>query len=203
MTEEEFIANSSYDRHYGHKLDAYESYVVSELRKWPFLSAPQFHDRLKEHFPDLPSVTPKTVFNFVNRLRLIRNLPKESEKSLRPYEKQPETSYGRYAQCDFGERWMRTPNGESCKVYFFAMSLSRSRYKFLHFSRTPFTTALAVYAHELAFKFFSGVPHKIVYDQDKLFFVKENIGDLVLTSGFRTLVREHGFNLVFCRKSAP
>ena len=62
MTEEEFIANSSYDRHYDHKLDAYESYVVSELRKWPFLSAPQFHDRLKEHFPDLPSVTPQDRF---------------------------------------------------------------------------------------------------------------------------------------------
>lgn len=52
MTEEEFISSQSYDRHYGHKLDGYESYVVNELRKWPFLSAPQLHDRLKEHFSD-------------------------------------------------------------------------------------------------------------------------------------------------------
>lgn len=203
MTEEDFIASASYDRHYGHKLDSYESYVVSELRRWPFLSAPQIHDRLKEHFSDLPLVTPKTVFNFVNRLRLTHNLPKESEKSIRPYEKQPETAYGLYAQCDFGERWMRTPDGQSCKVYFFAMSLSRSRYKFIYFSRTPFTTALAVYAHELGFKYFRGVPHKIVYDQDKLFLVKENLGDLMLTSGFRALVREHGFEAVFCHKSDP
>lgn len=50
MTEEEFMSSQSYDRHYGHKLDSYESYVVNELRKWPFLSAPQLHDRLKEHF---------------------------------------------------------------------------------------------------------------------------------------------------------
>lgn len=64
MTEEEFMSSQSYDRHYGHKLDAYESYVVRELRKWPFLSVPQIHDRLKENFSDLPSVTPKTVFNF-------------------------------------------------------------------------------------------------------------------------------------------
>lgn len=62
MTEEEFISSQSYDRHYGHKLDAYEPYVVSELEKWPFLSAPQLHDRLKEHFPDLPSVTPQNCF---------------------------------------------------------------------------------------------------------------------------------------------
>ena len=94
MSESEFMSSGSYARHYGHKLDAYESYVVGELRKWPFLSAPQIHDRLKEHFSDLPPVTPKTVFNFVNRVRLTQDLPKEPEKSYRPYEKQPETPYG-------------------------------------------------------------------------------------------------------------
>lgn len=199
MTEEEFLASGSYDRHYGHKLDSYEGYVLSELRKWPFLSAPQIHDRLKENFVDLPLVTPKTVFNFVNRLRLNHNLPKEVEN----YEKQPETPYGQYAQCDFGERWMRTPQGDSLKVYFFAMSLCRSRYKFVYFSRTPFTTALAVYAHELSFEFFGGIPRKIVYDRDKVFLVNENLGDLILTAGFRALVREHGFEPVFCCKSDP
>lgn len=203
MTEEEFTSSESYDRHYIRKLDYYESYVVNELRKWPFLSAPQIHDRLKENFTSLPPVTSKTVFNFVNRVRLSHNLPKDSEKSYRPYEKQPETPYGEYAQCDFGERWMRTPQGVSLKVYFFAISLSRSRYKFTYFSRTPFTTALAVYAHELSFQFFGGVPRKIIYDQDKVFLVKENLGDLVLTKGFRSLVREHGFEPVFCRKSDP
>lgn len=203
MTEAEFMSSQSYDRHYGHKLDDYAPYVISELRKWPFLSAPQLHDRLKEHFADLPCVTPKTVFNFVNRIRILHHLPKDVEKSFRPYEKQPETPYGQYAQCDFGERWMKTPQGPSLKVYFFAMSLSRSRYKFVYFSRTPFTTALAVYAHELAFEFFEGVPQKIIYDQDKVFLVNENLGDLVLTHGFRALAREHGFEPLFCRKSDP
>lgn len=203
MTEEEFISSQSYNRHYGHKLDAYETYVVGELGKWSFLSAPQIHDRLKENFSDFPPVSPKTVFNFVNRVRLTHNLPKEVEKSYRPYEKQPETPYGEYAQCDFGERWMRTSQGQSLKVYFFAMSLSRSRYKYVYFSRTPFTTALAVYAHELAFEYFGGIPRKIIYDQDKVFLVKENLGDLTLTGGFRALVREHGFEPVFCHKSDP
>lgn len=108
MTEEEFMSSESYYRQYGHKLDLYETYVVEELRKWPFLSAPQLHDRLKENFESLPEVSSKTVFNFVNRIRKVYNLPKEVEKSYRPYEKQPETAYGEYAQCDFGERWMRT-----------------------------------------------------------------------------------------------
>lgn len=203
MTEEEFKQSQSYERRYSHKLDDYEAYVIGELRKWPFLSSPQLHDRLREHFTDLPHVTAKTVSNFVNRVRLNHNLPKELEKSYRPYEKQPETPYGQYAQCDFVERWMKTSQGIPLKVYFFAMSLSRSRYKFIYFSRTPFTTDLAVYAHELAFEYFSGVPRKIVYDQDKVFLVKGNLGDLILTHGFRALVREHGFEPVFCRKSDP
>lgn len=203
MTEEEFRASESYDRHYGHKLDGYEQYVVNELRLWPFLSAPQIHDRLKENFQDLPRVTEKTVFNFVNRLRLTHGIPKESEKTFRPYEKQPESPYGKSAQVDFGERWMTTETGSHVKVYFFAMSMSRSRQKFLYFSRTPFTTALAVYAHELAFAFYGGIPEEIWYDQDKVFLVEENLGDLILTKGFRALVSECGFKPRFCRKSDP
>ena len=203
MSEEEFRSSQSYDRHYGHMLDAYESFVVNELSLWPFLSAPQIHDRLRENFRDLPDVTAKTVFNFVSRIRHTHNIPKETEKTCRPYEKQAETPYGKYAQVDFGERWMAVEGGTSAKVYFFAMSLSRSRYKFLYFSKTPFTTALAVYAHELAFSFYGGIPEKIVYDQDKVFLVNENLGDLVLTKGFGALVREAGFEPVFCRKSDP
>ena len=32
MTEEEFISSQSYDRHYGHKLDGYESGLFCPLR---------------------------------------------------------------------------------------------------------------------------------------------------------------------------
>ena len=39
LSEDEFISSASYDRHYGHKLDPYEDYVVNELKKWSFLSA--------------------------------------------------------------------------------------------------------------------------------------------------------------------
>lgn len=203
MSEEEFRSSASYDRQYGHKLDGYERYVVSELRSWPFLSAPQIHDRLKENFKDLPNVTEKTVYNFVERIRKTYGIDKEGEPSLRPYEMQAQTPMGEYAQVDFGEKWMQDDSGKSKKVYFFAMAMSCSRHKYLYFSKTPFTTALAVYAHELAFQFYGGIPRKIIYDQDKVFLVKENLGDLILTSGFRTLVRECGFEPVFCRKSDP
>lgn len=175
--------------------------MVEELRLHPYLSAPQIHDHLKERYEGLPHVTSKTVFNFVSRIRSEYGLPKEYEKSCRPYEMLAPTAYGEYSQADFGERWMKERTGKLVKVYFFAMSLSRSRYKFVYFSSHPFTTALAVYAHELAFEYYGGIPSKIIYDQDKVLLNDENLGDLILTHGFKTLVSDCGFTPVFCRKS--
>lgn len=131
------------------------------------------------------------------------DLPKAPEQAYRPYEKLPESPYGEYGQVDFGERYMSTSSGGHIKVYFFAMVLSRSREKFIYFSLTPFTTVLAVYAHELAFEFYGGFPEKLLYDQDKVLLHSENLGDLLLTQGFRKFVREYGFETVFCRKSDP
>lgn len=203
MTEHEFLSSQSYDRHYSHKLDVYTDFVVGDLRKWPFLSSAQVHDHLREHFPDLPDVSGRTVFNFVQRMRVEHNLPKCPEQSFRPYERQPESPYGEYAQVDFGERWMPTSTGSRKKVYFFAMCLSRSRYKYVYLSERPFTTAMAVYAHELAFSYFGGIPRKVVYDQDRVLLNDEHLGDLVLTRGFQSLVSQLGFTPVFCRKSDP
>lgn len=203
MSEEEFLSSESYDRHYSHKLDGYTDYVLGELRRWPFLSAAQVHDRLREHFPEFEGVTERTVFNFVRRLRLEHGIPKSGEKSCRPYERQAESPYGEYGQADFGERWMPVAGGGQKKVYFFAMCLNRSRYKYVYFSERPFTTATAVYAHELAFEYYGGMPKKIVYDQDRVLLNDEHLGDLVLTRGFQSLVRENGFTPVFCRKADP
>lgn len=202
MSYDEFVSSQSYERLYSHKLDGYEDFTVLYLRKYPFVSAAQVHDRLREHYPDFKPVSDKTVFNFVRRLRLTYGIPKEGEE-VREMNKVPETDYGKYAQVDFGEGWMRRADGSRVKVYFFVMVLSRSRYKFVYFSRTPFTTVLAVYAHQLAFQYFGCVPEKIVYDQDKVFIHSENLGDYRLTARFRSFVTSEGFEAVFCRKSDP
>ena len=203
MSEEDFLSSQSYDRQYSHKLDGYTEYVLGELRRWPFLSSSQVHDHLRENFPGMEPVTERTVYNFVRRLRVEHGIPKRDDDGGRPYERQPERPYGEYGQVDFGERWMPVAGGCRKKVYFFAMCLSRSRYKYVYFSERPFTTALAVYAHELAFEYYGGMPVKIVYDQDKVLLNDEHLGDLVLTHGFQSLVRECGFKPVFCRKADP
>ena len=45
---------------------------------------------------------------------------------------------------DFGESRMPTYRDDFVKVYFFVMVMSRSRQKFVYFSCTPFTSALAL-----------------------------------------------------------
>lgn len=50
-------------------LSSYEDFVAGSLREYPETSTAQIHDWLKEHHPDLPQVSPRTVFNFVMFIR--------------------------------------------------------------------------------------------------------------------------------------
>ena len=89
------------------------------------------------------------------------------------------------------------------KVYFMAMLLCHSRYKYVWFREKPFTSHTAVTAHEKAFEYFHGVPHKIIYDQDAVFLYDENIGDYVMTTVFDSYVKSCVFKPVFCRPADP
>lgn len=179
----------------------YESFIRQRLEAFSDTSAAQMHDWLKEHYPDFPKVSQKTVFNFVHWVREKHNLP--HVKQPRQYHPVEELPYGKQAQVDFGEYNMRTTDGKRVKVCFFTLVLSRSRYKFVWFADTYFTAELAVKAHELAFEYIKGIPDEVAYDQDSVFLVSENAGDLILTDVFRAYTREQSYNLHFCRKSDP
>ena len=114
-----------------------------------------------------------------------------------------ELPYGKQAQADFGEYNMTTDEGKRKKIYFLCMVLSRSRYKYVWFSESPFTTLSAIAAHDRAFWYMEGITLEIVYDQDTLLLVDENKGDLILTEAFRKYADYRGFKLHFCRKSDP
>lgn len=201
MNEEEFLSSNSYQRVYNYKLDTYETFIHSKLKAHPYLSSAQIHDRLKESYDDLPVINPKTVYNYVQRIRCKYNIPKSEEDLTRKYEKVPLSPLGKYAQVDFGERYMQDDQGKCIKVYFFAMVFCRSRCKFIYFRQTPFATQTTIYAHELAFEYFGGIPQTIIYDQDKVLIHNENLGDYILTSAFKSFVNQHGFKVCFCRKA--
>ncbi len=183
------------------ELQPFEEFVKTRLEKYQDTSASQMHDWLKENNLDFPYTSPKTVYNFVMWVRQKYNLPKISPG--REYMMVEELPYGQQAQVDFGEYNLRDANGKRVKVWFFVMVLSRSRFKYVWFSEHPFTSELAIGAHEKAFGCFGGIPDEIVYDQDKVFIVDENKGDLILTDGFRAYTKERSFQLHFCRKSDP
>ena len=182
-------------------LGFFESFVKDRLTAHPAASSAQVHDWLKEHHRGFPSVSPKTVYNFVMAVRQKYSIT--LEEPGREYFVVEELPYGLQAQADFGQYILRNADEKRKKVHFFVMMLSRSRMKFVRFSAIPFTSRTAIDAHEEAFKFFSGIPREVVYDQDRLFLVDENLGDLLLTQDFKTYVFEQGFGLHFCRKADP
>lgn len=182
-------------------LRPYEEFIKNRLEQFSDTSSAQMHDWLKEHFADFPPVSPKTVFNFVAWVRQRYRMPKIT--IAREYEVVEELPYGKQAQADFGEYNLRDNQGKRVKVFFFTIVLSRSRFKYVWFRDQYFTSELAIQAHENAFAFFGGIPDEIVYDQDKVFMVSENRGDLILTDRFKAYTRERPFKLYFCRRSDP
>jgi len=201
MTEEEFYHFLANQTERNKKLSPYWDFVRQRLEDWPQASSAQVHDWLKEHYDDLPEVSEKTVYSFVQHIRLIHDIPKLF--SYRQCQKIPELPYGKQAQVDFGEYNMTTIEGKRKKVYFFTMVLSRSRQKFVHLQENPFTSEDTAEAHELAFEYYQGIPKEVVYDQDKVLLFSENHGELKLTSTFKKYHDYRGFNLFFCRKADP
>ena len=203
MEEDAFHSWIKQRRNLPGKLSQYQDYVKGILQKAPFLSAAQVEDRLKEHYGNLPDIHSKTVYNFVQSIREKYHIPKPSNHEHRIFEKLPDTPFGKEAQVDFGETWMQTKAGKRKKVYFFAISLSRSRYKFIYLTDKCFTSKIAVKAHHLAFEYFAGIPREIIYDQDSVFIHDENLGDYLLTKEFSSFCKSQDFKAVFCRKSDP
>lgn len=201
MSEEDYQRFLACGSQRNKKLNAYEGFVRDKLIEFPDTSAAQMHDWLKEHHPDFPAITGRTVYNFVMFVRGQHNIPVvELQRDYFPVEELP---YGQQAQVDFGQYNMRTSSGGRKKVWFFVMVLSRSRMKYLWFSEVPFTASATSQAHERAFAFFGGVPETIVYDLDRIMVIDENMGEVLLTAVFKAYVGSVGFKLHFCRKADP
>lgn len=184
------------------KLEPYRDFVINLLKEKPMLSSPQVHDRLLEHYPSFPDVTPRTVYSFVQRIRVEEDIPVEHE-SLREFARVDQMPYGRQAQVDFGEMFLENTHHGHTKVYFMLMVLRRSCYKFAWFQTCPFTAETAVYAHHMAFRYFGGVPEEVVYDQDVKFLVDENYGKYHLTAALESYVLDVGFTPKFMMAYDP
>lgn len=142
MSQAEFERHSDNINRKGFKLERYTTFVVERLKKYQDTPAAQMHDLLKEHYPDFPAVSPKTVYNYVMKIRQEHGLPAVSA-SERQYSCIPETTPGRYAQVDFGQMKLRKGDGTRIRVYFMVMILCWSRFKYAWFQDRPFTSESA------------------------------------------------------------
>ncbi len=203
MTSDEFYASLKQRKNLCLKLREYYDFVKIRLESHPYFSASQIEDHLKEHYNDLPNVHSKTIYNFVMRIRKEHSIAKPKEHSTREYQKIPDYDYGYEAQVDFGVYNMQKQHGGTQRVWMFCMVLSRSRQKFVYMQTAPFTAASSVYAHQLAFEYFQGVPKTVLYDQDRVFMVDENLGDYLLTQDFSRYAEKESFEPVFCRAADP
>lgn len=201
MNETEYFEFIEKQRERNKVLSAYEPFVYSRLDEFNDTSAAQMHDWLKEHYPDFPRVSQKTIYNFVFWIRERYNIPFVS-KTNREYFTVQELPFGKQAQVDFGEYSMRRGNGR-IKVYFFVLQLCSSRMKYLFFQLSPFTSHSAIQAHEMAFRQLEGIPEVLVYDQDRVFLVDENLGEYITTKEFGRYASERKIRLHFCHKYDP
>ena len=122
MDQKEFEGYSDHVINRPHILEPYKDFIIGKLSLYQETPAAQMHDWLKENYPNFPKVAPKTVYNYVTKIRQEYNLPKISENE-RQYAALPETAPGEYAQVDFGQTKLRRSDGTRIKVYFIAILL--------------------------------------------------------------------------------
>lgn len=196
MTEAEFDAKSVDQTNY---MEQYREYLVEQLKAIPQIQNTNLYYQLMERFPDF-ECKPATFHRYMKLLReeLGPMYNRERKTSIR---KPLEPGYE--AQVDFGQFKMVSMYGGYVRVYFFVMTLSYSRMHFVYFSGEPFTTKIAIEAHDYAFRYFGGRTQTVMYDQDRVFVVSENFGNIMLVSAFEEYVKKVGYSVVLCRPRDP
>ena len=182
-----------------HYLDNYKEFFLEQLRICPQIKTTNLFYKTKENFSDFDC--PRTAFSrYIKALREDYGYSRFFGRQTEPRDALPP---GYEAQVDFGQSKLLDMYGRTVRVYFFCMILSYSRMKFVYFSNEPFTTRTAIKAHDYAFRYFGGRTQTIMYDQDQVFVVSENLGNIIFVSEFEDYVKEAGFSVVLCRPRDP
>lgn len=184
------------------KLDKYRDEILSLLFKHNDYTSAQILDILWETHPDAQDeIFPSTLRRYVRLLRQENNIP--HTRSERQYQAVAELPMGYQAQVDLGYITLADENGTPHDLCAMAMVLSHSRFKYVEWLDRPPVTTDFINFHEHAFAYFGGMPHEIVYDQDRLLMVNENFGDITYTAEFENYRQRRKFNTFICRSADP
>ncbi|MCO5387619.1 MAG: IS21 family transposase [Desulfosporosinus sp.] len=198
MTPDEYVALAEIIRK-SHTLAQFEPVILKWLYEHPSMSAAQVHDWLLEHYKI------KTAERTTRRLvELLRETHKIKKASIpRSYEAVDELPMGYQMQVDFGQKHLRTPDGQYVKVHFVGFVLSHSRYKWGYFKDKPFTSGELVQSLHGCFDYMGGKPCELVFDQDSIVSVDENYGDIMFTYEFEQFKQSEKLDVYLCRKADP
>lgn len=195
-TEKEFVdAGNTHSRY----LDNYKEFMLEQIRICPQIKVTNLYYKVTEAFPDF-EVPRSAFYRYVQKLRSDYGYDRFTGRQITPRVPLPP---GYEAQVDFGQSKMKDMYGRIVRVYFFCMVLSYSRMHFVYFNSEPFKTNTAIQAHEYAFRYFGGRTQTIMYDQDRVFVVSENLGNIMLVPEFEDYVNTTGYSVVLCRPRDP
>lgn len=180
-------------------LDKYQDAILGWLKDYPSISSAQILDWLKENYDE--DFSERTVSRYVRDLREEHNIRKQ--KNPRTYEAVPELPMGKQVQVDFGETNLKNSTGGHTKVYCAAFLLSHSRYKYAELQSRPFTASDLVRACYRCFNYYGGMPREMVFDQDSIVCVSENLGDVIYTYEFEKFRQECNMSIYMCRGADP
>jgi len=113
-----------------------------------------------------------------------------------------ETEPGLQAQVDWKEFGTQVVDGRRTKLYAFVMVLGYSRKAFVYFT-TRMDSATLLACHALAFAYFGGVPHEILYDNMRTAFQPDSEGVWQPTKKLLGLAVHYGFIPKRCRVRRP
>lgn len=113
-----------------------------------------------------------------------------------------ETEPARQAQVDWKEFGKQIVDGVETKLYAFVMVLGYSRKVFVRFT-TRMDQATLLACHALAFEYFGGVPHEILYDNMRTAFTWDEEGVFKPTLRLLALAMHYGFTPKRCRVRRP
>lgn len=166
------------------KLDPYKPTVIKMLETYPY-SAKQVLQRIKEE-------------GFSGGYTIVRDYVKK----VRP---KRETAYlklafapGECAQVDWGSFGSITIGETTRKLSFFVMVMCHSRRMYLEFTVSQ-TMEHWLGCHQNAFRFFGGVPKKIMVDNLKSAVIKRSVGEApIFNKRYLDFATHHGFIITPC-----
>lgn len=182
-----------------HHMDQFREYIISLLKVCPQIRDTNIRCKLEEHFSDFHA----SRSSFGRYMKKLREQTGYIRPLNRAFSAREDLPPGYEAQADFGQFKMKDMYRRTVRVYFFCMVLSYSRMKYAFFQKDPFTTESAIQAHILAFQYFGGRTQTILYDQDRVFVVSENLGNIVFVEAFEAYIKQTGFSVTLCRPRDP